>query len=83
MSCNGMTKTSDIEERYQKTKYKKGYKGFYQVVVKRAIDIVLCLIALPFVLLIVLLVGLAIKIEDRGPVFYRSKRIGVGFKEFE
>lgn len=82
MSCNGMTKISDIEERYQKTKHKKGYKGFYQVVVKRAIDIVLCLIALPFVLLIVLLVGLAIKIEDRGPVFYRSKRIGVGFKEF-
>lgn len=82
MSCNGMTKTSDIEEQYQKTKHKKGYKGFYQVVVKRAIDIVLCLIALPFFLLIVLLVGLAIKIEDRGPVFYRSKRIGVGFKEF-
>lgn len=82
MSGNGMTKTSDIEDQYQKTKHKKGYKGFYQIVVKRTIDIVLCLIALPFVLLIVLPVGMAIKIEDHGPVFYHSKRLGVGFKEF-
>ena len=82
MSGKSKSNPSDIENQYQKTKHKKGYKGFYQIVVKRAIDIILCVVALPFVLLIVVPIGLAIKIEDRGPVFYRSKRLGIGFKEF-
>ena len=83
MPGNDMSNIDDIEARYQKTKHKKRYKGFYQIVIKRIIDIVLCLIALPFVLLITILVSFAIKIEDRGPVFYHSKRLGVGFKEFD
>lgn len=78
-----MSNISDIEIQYRKTKHKKGYKGFYQIVVKRIIDMVLCIIALPFVLLIVIPVGLAIKLEDQGPIFYYSKRLGVGFKEFK
>lgn len=82
MSGKSKSNPSDIENQYQKTKHKNGYKGFYQIVVKRAIDIILCVVALPFVLLIVVPIGLAIKIEDRGPVFYRSKRLGIGFKEF-
>lgn len=77
-----MSGMSQIEKKYIKTKHKKGYRGFYQIVIKRVIDIILCLIALPFVLLIVVPVGIAIKLEDRGPVFYYSKRLGVGFKEF-
>ena len=71
-----------VEELYQKNCEKTGYKGFYQRVVKRLIDILLCLVAMPLVLLIVIPVAIAIKIEDGGPVFYASKRIGVGFKEF-
>lgn len=78
-----MSNISDIEIQYRKTKHKKGYKGFYQIVIKRIIDMVLCIIALPFVLLIVIPVGLAIKLEDHGPIFYYSKRLGVGFKEFK
>lgn len=78
-----MSGISNIENQYKKTKYKKGYKGFYQIVVKRIIDMVLCIIALPFVLLIIIPVGLAIKLEDHGPIFYYSKRLGVGFKEFK
>ena len=77
-----MSGISEIEQKYQKTKHKKRYKSFYQIVIKRAIDIVLCTIALPFVLLIVIPVGIAIKLEDHGPVFYYSKRLGVGFREF-
>lgn len=77
-----LSSVSEIEKRYKKTKHKNGYKSFYQIVVKRFVDIVLCTIALPFVMLIVIPVGLAIKIEDRGPIFYYSKRLGVGFKEF-
>lgn len=70
------------EEAYQKCKNKKGYNGFYQLVIKRAIDIIMCLVALPFVLIVLIPISIAIKIEDNGPIFYRSMRIGKGFKEF-
>lgn len=88
MSGSGMTKTSvnnkisDIEKQYHRTKHKKGYKRLYQIVVKRVIDIVLSLIVLPFVFLIIIFVGVIIKIEDQGPIFYHSMRLGIGFKEF-
>lgn len=70
------------EEAYQKSKNKHGYKGIYQLCIKRIFDIIVCLIALPFVLIILIPVAIAIKVEDRGPVFYHSMRIGKGFKEF-
>lgn len=75
--------TESVEQLYQSGKHKKGYKSFYQLVLKRFIDIVLCLVLLPLVLLVTLPIAIAIKIEDGGPVFYRSKRIGKGFKEFD
>lgn len=70
------------EEAYQKSKNKEGYRGFYQLGVKRGIDIFASLMALPFVLIILIPVAIAIKVEDRGPLFYHSMRIGKGFKEF-
>ena len=77
-----MSQDSEVLELYAKVKDKKKYKGFYQLIVKRVIDIVLCLIALPFALLIMIPVAVAIKVEDGGPIFYSSKRLGVGFSEF-
>lgn len=74
--------SKEVEELYLKGKHKHGYKGVYQLVVKRIIDIVLCLIILPLILLITIPIAIAIKIEDGGPVFYKSRRIGKGFKEF-
>lgn len=70
------------EEVYQKSKNKKGYKSFYQLGIKRAIDVIACLVALPFVLIVFIPVAIAIKVEDHGPLFYRSMRIGKGFTEF-
>jgi len=70
------------EELYQESKKKKGYKGIYQLGIKRAVDIVACLMAFPFLMIILIPVAIAIKIEDQGPVFYHSSRLGVGFKEF-
>ena len=61
---------------------KKGYQGFYQLYIKRIIDILVCLSLLPFVLLLVIPISIIIKLEDNGPVFYSSKRLGVNFKEF-
>lgn len=72
-----------VEYLYEKSKEKNGYKGIYQLVVKRVIDILVCLIILPFILLIAIPISIAIKAEDGGPIFYKSRRIGKDFKEFD
>ncbi len=51
--------------------------------VKRGIDIVLSLIILPFLLILIVIVGIAIKLEDRGPIFYMGERIGFHGKIFK
>lgn len=48
----------------------------YRNIVKRLIDIVISLVTLPFLLLILSVVGILIKSEDRGPVFYKADRLG-------
>lgn len=71
-----------IEELYQEVKNKKGYKSFYQLYVKRIIDIIICILILPFLLTILIPIAIIIKLEDGGPIFYTSKRLGINFKEF-
>lgn len=73
---------SKAEKAYRKCKKFKGYNGFYQLHVKRFIDITACLFAMPLVMLIMIPVAIAIKLEDGGPLFYKSMRIGKGFEEF-
>lgn len=51
--------------------------------VKRGFDIVAVLLGGVFVLPIFALVALAIKVDDRGPVFYHSRRVGRGGRTFE
>lgn len=43
---------------------------------KRLFDIIISLIALPFVIILTVIIGIAIKIEDGGPIFYKAQRIG-------
>ena len=57
-------------------------KKYFYFFVKRIFDILCCIIALPFFFIIALAVGLAIKIEDHGPVFYRAERIGKHSRKF-
>lgn len=70
------------EKMFRQDEYKKGYDSFYQLKIKRVIDIAASCAALPIVLVITIPVSIAIKLEDNGPVFYRSMRIGKGFQEF-
>ena len=49
---------------------------------KRVFDLVIGLVALPFVLILIFLIGPFIFFEDRGPVFYRAQRIAKGGKPF-
>lgn len=55
------------------------YKNFF----KRAIDIVLSLMALPFVLLAIIVMAPFIYLEDRGPIFYNATRRGRNGKNFK
>lgn len=49
----------------------------YKKYIKRLIDLILAIIALPFVLIICLIFGILIYLEDKGDVFYIAKRRGI------
>jgi len=53
-----------------------------QLIAKRAMDIVISGGALLVIWPVLLLIALAIKIDDPGPVFYRQVRVGRGGKAF-
>lgn len=55
----------------------------YRDYIKRAIDIVISLIALPFIVLIGIPIAMAIKIEDGGTVFFLGPRYGKDMKKFK
>ncbi len=55
------------------------YKHFF----KRLFDIIVSLIALPFVFLVFLFVAPIIWLTDRGPVFYNAERLGKKGKVFK
>ncbi|MFR0823631.1 MAG: sugar transferase [Clostridia bacterium] len=54
----------------------------YQHVVKRILDIILAAILLVIAAIPMAIVAICIKIEDRGPIIYKSKRMGKGCKVF-
>lgn len=49
--------------------------------IKRLIDVSICLLASPFVLLVTGIIALMIKIDSPGPVFFGHKRIGKNRKQ--
>ena len=56
---------------------------FFQRILKRTTDIVLSLIAIVIASPIMLITALLIKLEDKGPVFYKQKRVTRDEKEFD
>jgi exopolysaccharide biosynthesis polyprenyl glycosylphosphotransferase len=52
-------------------------------ILKRALDIVLVILAAPAWLLFYACIAIAIKLEDGGPVLYKTRRIGEHGREFE
>lgn len=49
---------------------------------KRIIDFILALVLLILTAIPMLFICIAIKFEDKGPIIYKSKRMGKGLKEF-
>ncbi len=55
------------------------YKSFF----KRLLDIFVSLIALPFVILVIIIMAPIIYFTDKGPVFYNAERLGKKGKVFK
>ncbi len=55
----------------------------YKYFLKRLIDILVGLIALPFVLIVIIIFGPIIYFTDKGPVFYNATRAGKDYKPFK
>lgn len=70
------------EKTFVKGDREHKYTGIYQNILKRIFDIILFFILVPFVLLIAIPIIILIKIEDKGPIFYYSHRLGKNFEEF-
>lgn len=50
---------------------------------KRSLDLFLTLLALSLLLPVMLIVGIAIKLDSKGPVFFRQPRVGLGNRVFQ
>ncbi len=55
----------------------------YKHFIKRLLDIILSIIAIPFLIPVVIIVGTMIYLEDRGPIFYNGERLGLNGKPFK
>ncbi|WP_338449642.1 sugar transferase [Niallia oryzisoli] len=55
------------------------YKNFF----KRVFDLILAIIALPFWLLILIIIGPIIYVQDKGSIFYNAPRLGKNGKVFK
>ncbi len=51
--------------------------------IKRAMDLAGAIVLLPFILPVILVAGLAIRLESKGPIFYRQDRTGYGGRVFQ
>ncbi len=50
--------------------------------IKRGIDLILAIILLIIFAIPMIIIATCIKVEDKGPIIYKSKRMGKGLKEF-
>lgn len=50
---------------------------------KRIIDISICIIGFPIFVILFFVFGLMIKLEDKGPIFYKAERIGKDSKLYK
>src|SRR5688500_58139 len=55
----------------------------FDEIFKRTFDIFFCLVALTVFAIPMAVIALAIKLESRGPIFYRQERVGLNGKTFK
>lgn len=54
----------------------------YKSIIKRVLDLIFAFVLLIIVAIPMIIVAICIKIEDGGPIIYKSKRMGKGLKTF-
>lgn len=62
--------------------YTVSYLDFHRLMIKRLLDIVGSLIGIIITFFVLPFIGIAIKCDSPGPVFYKQKRIGLNGREF-
>ncbi len=84
--CDQLTKKAKFLKKYKSTKDEESKVIHLPVKIhfgKRIFDIVISAMLLTMLFPIMLLIALVIRIDSKGPVIYRSKRAGKGFKVFD
>lgn len=90
--CYGIPKISDIMIRNSESidlfdspllLFRNNGLTYRQMFVKRAMDIVISFVGIILVSPFMLIIALAIKLYDHGPVFYKQKRQTMGGREFD
>ncbi|MDD4429207.1 MAG: sugar transferase [Paludibacter sp.] len=74
-----------FETRHQSEKQADAYRmtPFKLPAIKRAFDLIISFFALLFLSPLLLFVALAIRLESKGPIFYKSKRVGSNYHIFD
>lgn len=70
-------KNEQVRPYYEKLKVKRG-----SLIVKRGFDILVSLVMLILLSWLFLILAVAIKLDSRGPVFYRQVRVTTGNRDF-
>ena len=90
--CYGIPKISDIMIRNSESidlfdspllLFRNNGMTYRQMFVKRAMDIVISFVGIILASPFMLIIALAIKLYDHGPVFYKQKRQTMGGREFD
>lgn len=71
------------EQLYTREKKKKEVKRFILPLWKRFFDIIFASIAILILSPVFLVVAIAIRLESKGPVIYKSKRVGTNYNIFD
>ncbi|MBF0565218.1 MAG: undecaprenyl-phosphate galactose phosphotransferase WbaP [Nitrospirae bacterium] len=64
-------------------KVNNNLKSLPNMLLKRSFDLALSIMALPFLFILIAVIGILIKLQSRGPVIYSHERIGKGGRSFK
>ncbi|ACF12862.1 response regulator receiver protein [Chloroherpeton thalassium ATCC 35110] len=70
-------------KNFKQSEEKQVFKSYKIPILKRAFDIFSSAMALILLSPVLFIVGLIIKLESKGPVLYKSKRVGMGYQIFD
>jgi undecaprenyl-phosphate galactose phosphotransferase len=74
--------TYSFDERTFFLAIKNNLKSETNIFLKRALDLLISLLILPFVLIVIIVVAIAIRIDSTGKAIFVQKRLGMDEKEF-